>query len=79
MPEQYYFDFKDGVRRRDRIGAAFASDSEAIRHGKTLVKAERNERPAGDRDLEISVVNEMGAEIYSEKIYPILAGNVLKK
>lgn len=79
MPEQYYFDFKDGVSRRDRIGAAFASDSEAIRHGKTLVKAERIERPAGDRDLVISVVNEMGNEIYSENIFPILVENSLKK
>ncbi len=70
MPHLYYFDFKDGVTRRDRIGAEFSINSKAIEHSIVLATAERVRNPGGDQDLIISVINESGAEIHSEPVYP---------
>ena len=70
MPKKYYFDFKDGVSQRDSNGVFFKLPSEAIQHSKTLAQAERTKHPKGHADLTVSVINESGAEVHTEKVYP---------
>ena len=65
----YYFDMKDGVPKRDQAGVELASDGAAIAHSKQLAEKVRLEKPAGNPDLRIVVVDESGREIHSERIY----------
>jgi hypothetical protein len=60
----YYFDFKDGVPVRDRIGHECASDQEAVAKGSLLAERIGAEQPDLVGDGYISVVNENGEEIY---------------
>jgi hypothetical protein len=66
----YYFDLKDGVPVRDRQGLEFPSPGGAIAHSKELARKLRAERPAGDPRLTISVLDESGAELHREPVYP---------
>lgn len=66
----YYFDMKDGVPVRDRTGVELVSDGAAIAHSKQLADKVRIERPAGDPDLRIVVIDESGREVHREQVYP---------
>jgi len=67
----FYFDMKDGVPIRDRIGMRFALNAEAIDHSKTLAAQFRHDRIHNEPDLVICVVEESGHEIHREQVYPI--------
>jgi len=77
--QTFFFDMKDGVPLRDRVGIAFDSNVEAIAHSRVLAKHLRDESLRDDQDLEISVVNAMGREIHREFVHrePVVA--VIKK
>jgi hypothetical protein len=66
----FFFDMKDGIPLRDRVGAEFGSNVEAIAHSRQLAQHFRDDSLSYDRDLEISVVNELGREIHREHIHP---------
>lgn len=69
--QTYYFDMKDGGRVRDRSGLDFQTDSQAIEHSKKLARQSSHERLAKDENLCVVVLNESGAEIHREPVYPI--------
>jgi len=50
-----FFDMKDGVPLRDRIGVEFDTNVEAIEHSRVFAPHFRDERLRDDEDLEISV------------------------
>ncbi len=66
----YYFDLRDGVPVRDRQGLEFSSPGAAIAHSKDLARTLRIERTIRDRRLTIAVLDESGAEIHREPVYP---------
>lgn len=66
----YYFDLRDGVPVRDRHGLDFVSPGAAIAHSKDLAQRLRNERSTQDPRLIISVLDETGAEVHREPVYP---------
>ena len=68
--QTYYFDMKDGVPIRDRAGVDFQTDSQAIEHSKELARPFSHEHPAKDHNLCVIVLNESGAEIHREPVYP---------
>jgi hypothetical protein len=70
LMQTYYFDMKDGVPIRDRIGLEFRTDSQAIEHGKTIARRFSHEHPARNDNLCIVVLNESGTEIHREPVYP---------
>jgi hypothetical protein len=55
--QTFFFDTKDGVPLRDRIGVEFDTNVEAIEHSRVLAQHFRDESLRDDQDLEISVVN----------------------
>ena len=67
--QTFFFDMKDGVPMRDRIGIEFNTNAEAILHCKELAQHWRDESLRDDKDLEISVVNSLGREIYKEFVH----------
>ena len=70
MTHTFYFDFKDGVSRRDRLGSTFDGNAGAIEHSKMLASVERTAHPVGHPDLFISVISDTGTEIHTEPVYP---------
>jgi hypothetical protein len=66
----YYFDMKDGIPTRDRTGLEFATNAGAIEHSKDLARRLRHDPRITDRKLSIVVVDESGAEIHREPVYP---------
>lgn len=66
----YYFDMKDGVPIRDRVGQEFPTDLHAIEHSKPIAHRFSHEHPIKDRNLWIEVVSESGTEIHREPVYP---------
>lgn len=66
----YYFDMKDGVPIRDRVGLEFPTDMQAIEHAKEIVYRFSHEHPGKDRNLCIHVLRESGTEIHCEPVYP---------
>jgi len=66
----YYFDMKDGIPTRDRKGIEFPSTSAAIAHSKELARRLRNEPRLKDPALAIVVIDESGAEVHREPVYP---------
>lgn len=66
----FYFDTKDGVPVRDRTGQDFASTLAAIAHSKELAIRLRAERPQRDKALSVIVLDESGAEIHREPVFP---------
>lgn len=66
----YYFDMRDGVPTRDRTGIEFPSTAAAIAHSKELARRLRDEPRLKDPALEIVVIDESGAEIHREPVYP---------
>ena len=66
----YYFDMKDGIPTRDRKGIEFSTAAAAIEHSKDLARRLRNEPRLRDPNLSIIVIEEAGAEIHRERVYP---------
>jgi hypothetical protein len=67
--QKFFFDMKDGVPCRDRIGIDFKGNLEAIAHCKELAHHFREDSLRDDQDLEISVVNSVGREIHREFVH----------
>jgi hypothetical protein len=70
--QTFYFDMKDGVSIRDRIGKRFALNAEAIDHSKRLAARFRNESGHDEPDLSICVFDELGHEIHRELVHPMV-------
>lgn len=71
----FYFDAQDGVPVRDRTGLIFPTGGAAIEHSKQIALTIRGERPSGNRDLHIVVLDESGREIHREAVYPVSMGD----
>lgn len=67
--QTFFFDMKDGVPLRDRVGIEFSSNLEAIEHSHALAQHFRDDSLTDDQDLEISVVNALGREIHREFVH----------
>jgi hypothetical protein len=67
--QKFFFDMKDGVPFRDRIGISFETESDAIAHCGVLARHFRDGSLRDDQDLEISVVNASGREIHREFVH----------
>ena len=67
--QTFFFDMKDGVPLRDRIGIEFDTNLEAIEHSQALARHFRDDSLTDDQDLEISVVNALGREIHREFVH----------
>ena len=67
--QTFFFDMKDGVPMRDRVGVEFKTNAEAIIHCKELAQRFRDNSLRDDQDLEIAVVNSVGREIYREFVH----------
>jgi hypothetical protein len=67
--QTFFFDTKDGVPMRDRTGIDFQGNLEAIQHCKELARHFRDNSLRDNKDLEISVVNALGREIYREFVH----------
>jgi hypothetical protein len=70
--QTYYFDMKDGVPTRDRVGMQFTLNSQAIEHSKDLAARFRQERIHEEPDLVICVLDESGREIHRELVHPMV-------
>ena len=57
---KFFFDMKDGVPFRDRVGVEFNTNAEAITHCKKMAQHFRDNSLRDDQELEIAVVNEVG-------------------
>jgi hypothetical protein len=66
----YYFDMKDGVPIRGRTGLEFATTAGAIEHSRDLARRLRHDPRITDRKLSVVIVDESGAEIHREPVYP---------
>jgi hypothetical protein len=67
--QKFFFDMKDGVPMRDRIGLEFKTNADAIAHCEALARHFFDESLTDDQDLEISVVNSLGREIHREFVH----------
>ncbi|THD58759.1 MAG: hypothetical protein E7813_25720 [Bradyrhizobium sp.] len=65
----FFFDMKDGVPMRDRVGKDFDTDADAIAHCGMLTEHFYEDSLTDDPDLEISVVNASGREIHREFVH----------
>lgn len=72
--QTFFFDMKDGVPLRDRVGIEFNTNLEAIEHSHALAQHFRDDSLTDDQDLEISVVNALGREIHREFVHRNPAG-----
>ncbi|UZE47147.1 hypothetical protein ONR75_19385 [Rhodopseudomonas sp. P2A-2r] len=70
MKRTYFFDLKDGVAVRDRLGLEFITSDAAIAHSREIALKLSEADPPGDPNLHVSVINEVGAEIHREPVYP---------
>jgi hypothetical protein len=66
----FYFDRKDGVPIRDRAGLEFPATANAIEHSKELARRLSSEQLRKDPTLSIVVIDESGAEVHRERVYP---------
>ena len=66
----YYFDMKAGIPTRDRTGLEFATVAGAIEHSRDLARRLRHDPRLTDRKLSVVIVDESGAEIHREPVYP---------
>jgi hypothetical protein len=77
--QTFFFDMKDGVPLRDRTGIEFDTNIEAIAHSRVLAQHFRDESLRDDKELEISVVNELGREIHRELVHREPSGDATKE
>jgi hypothetical protein len=68
---RYYFDLNDGGPARDRTGVDFATSADAIQHSRELAQKLRNDPSMSDPELQVLVINENGAEIHREAVFPM--------
>jgi hypothetical protein len=66
---KFFFDMKDGVPMRDRVGLEFKTNADAIEHCQALAQHFFDDSLTDDQDLEISVVNALGREIHREFVH----------
>jgi len=66
----FYFDRKDGIPIRDRAGLEFPAIANAIEYSKELARLLSQEHPRTDPKLSIIVIDESGAEVHRERVYP---------
>ena len=66
----YYFDTQDGLPIRDTKGLEFATTGGAIEHSKELARRLRRDPRAAARSLSIIVLDESGAEVHREQVFP---------
>ncbi|MGE9008570.1 DUF6894 family protein [Leptospira interrogans] len=66
----YYFDLKDGVPVRDRVGLEFPTDQHAIDYSKLIAHRFSHEHLVKDRNPFIEVIGESGNEIHREPVHP---------
>jgi hypothetical protein len=71
----FYFDMKDGVPVRDRVGSQFPNAAGAIEYSRELARRFSHEHPLQDRDLAIVVIDESGSEVHREQVYPRVCGH----
>ena len=64
----FFFDMKDGVPLRDRVGLEFITNAEAIEHCRALAQHIRD-CSLRDDQFAISVVDGAGSEIYREFVH----------
>lgn len=67
--QKFFFDMKDGVPMRDRVGIDFNTNAEAINHCRELAQHFRDNSLRDDQDLEIAVVNSLGREIHRQFVH----------
>ncbi len=67
--QNFFFDMKDGVPMRDRIGLEFKTNAYAIAHCEALAQHFFDESLTDDKNLEISVVNALGREIHRQFVH----------
>ena len=67
--QEFFFDMKDGVPMRDRVGIDLKGNLEAIECCKELARHFRDDSLTDDQGLEISVVNAHGREIHREFVH----------
>jgi hypothetical protein len=67
--QKFFFDIKDGVPFRDRVGIEFENNAAAIAHCGVLAEHFYRDSLTDDQDLEISVVNALGREIHREFVH----------
>jgi hypothetical protein len=67
--QKFFFDMKDGVPMRDRVGIEFAGNAEAIQHCKELARHIREGSLTDDQELEIVVFSLTGREIHREFVH----------
>jgi hypothetical protein len=67
--QKFFFDMKDGVPNRDRVGIEFNTNAEAIKHCKEMAQDFRDNSLRDDQNLEILVVNKAGREIYRQFVH----------
>jgi hypothetical protein len=67
--QNFYFDMRDGILIRDRIGKRFALNAEAIDHSKRLAARLRSESGHDEPDLTICVMDELDHEIHREPVH----------
>lgn len=65
----HYFDTRDGVPVRGRVGVTFANDVDAIKHSEIMASRICAENPSGNVDREVVVIDESGREIHRQAIY----------
>jgi hypothetical protein len=65
----FFFDMKDGVPMRDRVGIDFKDNAEAIIHCNQLAQHIRDGSLRDDKELEISVISASGREIHREFVH----------
>jgi hypothetical protein len=64
---KFFFDMKDGVPFRDRVGVDFGTNAEAITHCKEMAQYFRDNSLRNDQDLEITVLNLARIRSFSPK------------
>lgn len=70
LKRTFYFDTKDGVTVRDRLGMDFRTGGEAIEHSREIAANFRSEQKHPEMDFRVSVIDPSGTEIHVEWINP---------
>jgi hypothetical protein len=69
----YYFGMKDGTPTRNRSGLEFATLGGAIEHSRELARRLRHDPRITNRKLSVVIIDDTGAEIHREPVYPATA------
>jgi hypothetical protein len=69
----YYFGMKDGIPTKNRSGLEFATIGGAIEHSRDLARRLRHDPRITNRKLSVVIIDDTGAEIHHEPVYPAAA------